>query len=31
MTIAFQDVFPVLAAAVDDFKASTEDWEDGLS
>src|SRR6266702_784117 len=31
MTIAFQDVFPVLAEALDDFKASEEDWEDRLS
>jgi hypothetical protein len=31
MTIAFQDVFPVLAQALPDFKASEEDWEDRIS
>jgi hypothetical protein len=29
MSIAFADVFQVLAEALPDFKASPEDWEDG--
>lgn len=31
MAIPYQDVFPVLAEALPDFRASSEDWDDRLS
>jgi hypothetical protein len=31
MTIAFRDVFPVLAGALPEFRPAAEDWEDRLS